>query len=96
MIFKGFFSSNPTTYSIDHFYKVKKNLTEIPVAILYGNIGKSEEFLPFHNKLTKLANEGKLLYVLRHYDFVFWYLFSLLNITPNKKIKKNKKQILMV
>lgn len=72
LIFRGFFSSNPTTYSIDHFYKVKKNLTEIPVAILYGNIGKSEEVLPFHNILIKLADEGKLLYVFRHYDFVFF------------------------
>lgn len=49
----------------DHTYP-GVNKTHVPVVILYAEIG-TKKFVSFHKVLSEKAQEGKLLYVLRHF-----------------------------
>ncbi|TRY97087.1 hypothetical protein DNTS_027277 [Danionella cerebrum] len=55
----------PYLYKSDHQYP-GPNVTEMPVAILYAEIG-TKDFNSFHKVLAERAQEGKLVYVLRHF-----------------------------
>ncbi|KAF5892752.1 UDP-glucose:glycoprotein glucosyltransferase 2-like isoform X1, partial [Clarias magur] len=55
----------PYLYKNDHKYP-GVNGTDLPVAILYGEIG-TKKFNSFHKVLSEKAKEGKLIYVLRHF-----------------------------
>uniref|UniRef100_A0AAV2JWN7 UDP-glucose ceramide glucosyltransferase-like 1 n=1 Tax=Knipowitschia caucasica TaxID=637954 RepID=A0AAV2JWN7_KNICA len=55
----------PYLYNDDHIY-AGGNKTEVPIVILYAEIG-TKKFTSFHKVLTEKAEEGSLLYVLRHY-----------------------------
>uniref|UniRef100_A0A3Q3JAS6 UDP-glucose ceramide glucosyltransferase-like 1 n=1 Tax=Monopterus albus TaxID=43700 RepID=A0A3Q3JAS6_MONAL len=55
----------PYLYKNDHTYPgVVK--TDVPVVILYAEIG-TKKFASFHKVLSEKAEEGKLIYVLRHF-----------------------------
>ncbi|KAK7882501.1 hypothetical protein WMY93_028675 [Mugilogobius chulae] len=56
---------NPYLYKDDHIYP-GGNKTEVPIVILYAEIG-TKKFTSFHKVLSEKAEEGTLLYVLRHY-----------------------------
>uniref|UniRef100_A0A8B9KM65 UDP-glucose ceramide glucosyltransferase-like 1 n=1 Tax=Astyanax mexicanus TaxID=7994 RepID=A0A8B9KM65_ASTMX len=55
----------PYLYKNDHKYP-GANGTDLPVVILYAKIG-TKKFNTFHKVLSERAEEGKLIYVLRHY-----------------------------
>uniref|UniRef100_A0A673BY12 UDP-glucose glycoprotein glucosyltransferase 2 n=1 Tax=Sphaeramia orbicularis TaxID=375764 RepID=A0A673BY12_9TELE len=55
----------PYLYKNDHTYP-GSNKTDVPVVILYAEIG-TKKFSSFHKVLSEKAEEGTLLYVLRHY-----------------------------
>ncbi|XP_072300712.1 UDP-glucose:glycoprotein glucosyltransferase 2 isoform X2 [Eucyclogobius newberryi] len=55
----------PYLYKDDHIYP-GGNKTEVPIVILYAEIG-TKKFTSFHKVLSEKAEEGTLLYVLRHY-----------------------------
>ncbi|KAM9486664.1 UDP-glucose:glycoprotein glucosyltransferase 2 isoform 2-T2 [Clarias gariepinus] len=55
----------PYLYKNDHKYP-GVNGTDLPVAILYAEIG-TKKFNSFHKVLSEKAKEGKLIYVLRHF-----------------------------
>ncbi|XP_067265107.1 UDP-glucose:glycoprotein glucosyltransferase 2 [Chanodichthys erythropterus] len=55
----------PYLYKSDHQYP-GVNGTDLPVAVLYAEIG-TKEFSTFHKVLSERAQEGKLIYVLRHF-----------------------------
>ncbi|XP_035249636.1 UDP-glucose:glycoprotein glucosyltransferase 2 isoform X2 [Anguilla anguilla] len=55
----------PYLYKMDHRYP-GGNVTELPVAILYAEIG-TKKFNTFHKLLSEKAREQKLVYVLRHF-----------------------------
>ncbi|CAJ1079457.1 UDP-glucose:glycoprotein glucosyltransferase 2 [Xyrichtys novacula] len=55
----------PYLYKNDHTYP-GANKTEVPVVILYAEIG-TKKFTSFHKVLSEKAGEGALVYVLRHY-----------------------------
>uniref|UniRef100_A0A8C2EL65 UDP-glucose ceramide glucosyltransferase-like 1 n=1 Tax=Cyprinus carpio TaxID=7962 RepID=A0A8C2EL65_CYPCA len=55
----------PYLYKSDHQYP-GVNGTDLPVAVLYAEIG-TKEFNTFHKVLSERAQEGKLVYVLRHF-----------------------------
>ncbi|KAK3569395.1 hypothetical protein QTP86_027811 [Hemibagrus guttatus] len=55
----------PYLYKNDHKYP-GVNGTDLPVAILYAEIG-TKKFNTFHKVLSEKAAEGKLIYVLRHF-----------------------------
>uniref|UniRef100_A0A671SUR7 UDP-glucose:glycoprotein glucosyltransferase 2-like n=1 Tax=Sinocyclocheilus anshuiensis TaxID=1608454 RepID=A0A671SUR7_9TELE len=55
----------PYLYKSDHQYP-GVNGTDLPVAVLYAEIG-TKEFNTFHKVLSERAQEGKLIYVLRHF-----------------------------
>ncbi|GAA6071944.1 UDP-glucose:glycoprotein glucosyltransferase 2 isoform X1 [Tachysurus ichikawai] len=55
----------PYLYKNDHKYP-GVNGSELPVAILYAEIG-TKKFNTFHKVLSEKAGEGKLIYVLRHF-----------------------------
>uniref|UniRef100_W5KUJ0 UDP-glucose ceramide glucosyltransferase-like 1 n=1 Tax=Astyanax mexicanus TaxID=7994 RepID=W5KUJ0_ASTMX len=55
----------PYLYKNDHKYP-GANGTDLPVVILYAEIG-TKKFNTFHKVLSERAEEGKLIYVLRHY-----------------------------
>ncbi|XP_036396338.1 UDP-glucose:glycoprotein glucosyltransferase 2 [Megalops cyprinoides] len=57
--------SKPYLYKIDHKYP-GVNATDLPVAILYAEIG-TKRFNTFHKLLSEKAREGKLAYILRHF-----------------------------
>ena len=52
----------------DHHFPGKSDDGNKPVAtvVLYGDFGNQNEFRSFHNKLSSLALNGKIDYVLRH------------------------------
>uniref|UniRef100_A0A8C1LCD1 UDP-glucose glycoprotein glucosyltransferase 2 n=1 Tax=Cyprinus carpio TaxID=7962 RepID=A0A8C1LCD1_CYPCA len=56
----------PYLYKSDHQYP-GVNGTDLPVAVLYAEIG-TKEFNTFHKVLSERAQEGKLIYVLRHFE----------------------------
>ncbi|KAG1946091.1 UDP-glucose:glycoprotein glucosyltransferase [Pimephales promelas] len=60
-------ANRPRTYlyKSDHQYP-GLNETDLPVAVLYAEIG-TKEFNTFHKVLSERAQEGKLIYVLRHF-----------------------------
>uniref|UniRef100_A0A3B4ZG90 UDP-glucose ceramide glucosyltransferase-like 1 n=1 Tax=Stegastes partitus TaxID=144197 RepID=A0A3B4ZG90_9TELE len=55
----------PYLYKNDHTYP-GVNKTDVPVVILYAEIG-TKKFTSFHKVLSEKAEEGMLIYVLRHY-----------------------------
>ncbi|KAJ8350264.1 hypothetical protein SKAU_G00253940 [Synaphobranchus kaupii] len=55
----------PYLYKMDHKYP-GGNMTDLPVAILYAEIG-TKTFNTFHKLLSEKAREHKLVYVLRHF-----------------------------
>ncbi|XP_036427441.1 UDP-glucose:glycoprotein glucosyltransferase 2 isoform X2 [Colossoma macropomum] len=55
----------PYLYKNDHKYP-GANGTDLPVVILYAEIG-TKKFNTFHKVLSERAEEGKLVYVLRHF-----------------------------
>lgn len=55
----------PYLYKNDHTYP-GVNKTDVPVVILYAEIG-TKKFTTFHKVLSEKAQEGTLIYVLRHY-----------------------------
>ncbi|XP_040913120.1 UDP-glucose:glycoprotein glucosyltransferase 2 isoform X1 [Toxotes jaculatrix] len=55
----------PYLYKNDHTYP-GVNKTNVPVVILYAEIG-TKKFTSFHKVLSEKAQEGKLIYVLRHF-----------------------------
>uniref|UniRef100_A0A671PJD6 UDP-glucose:glycoprotein glucosyltransferase 2-like n=1 Tax=Sinocyclocheilus anshuiensis TaxID=1608454 RepID=A0A671PJD6_9TELE len=55
----------PYLYKSDHQYP-GVNGTDLPVAVLYAEIG-TKDFNTFHKVLSERAQEGKLIYVLRHF-----------------------------
>ncbi|GAA6231484.1 UDP-glucose:glycoprotein glucosyltransferase 2-like isoform X2 [Lates japonicus] len=55
----------PYLYKNDHTYP-GVNKTDLPVVILYAEIG-TKKFTSFHKALSEKAQEGKLMYVLRHF-----------------------------
>lgn len=55
----------PYLYKIDHKYQ-RANGTDPPIVILYAEIG-TKKFTTFHKVLAEKAEEGKLIYVLRHF-----------------------------
>lgn len=57
--------SKPYLYKNDHTYP-GVNKSDLPVVILYAEIG-TKKFSSFHKVLTEKAEEGKLVYVLRHF-----------------------------
>ncbi|XP_061697975.1 UDP-glucose:glycoprotein glucosyltransferase 2 isoform X2 [Syngnathoides biaculeatus] len=56
---------HPYLYKSDHIYP-GANKTDVPVVILYAEIG-TKEFTTFHTALSEKANGGALTYVLRHF-----------------------------
>lgn len=62
----------PYLYKNDHKYP-GVNGTDLPVAILYAEIG-TKKFNTFHKVLSEKAEEGKLIYVLRHFVAVSLFL----------------------
>ncbi|XP_035995134.1 UDP-glucose:glycoprotein glucosyltransferase 2 isoform X1 [Fundulus heteroclitus] len=55
----------PYLYKNDHTYP-GLNKTDVPVVILYAEIG-TKKFNSFHKVLSEKAEEGTLVYVLRHF-----------------------------
>nr|XP_055070737.1 UDP-glucose:glycoprotein glucosyltransferase 2 isoform X1 [Misgurnus anguillicaudatus]XP_055070738.1 UDP-glucose:glycoprotein glucosyltransferase 2 isoform X1 [Misgurnus anguillicaudatus]XP_055070739.1 UDP-glucose:glycoprotein glucosyltransferase 2 isoform X1 [Misgurnus anguillicaudatus]XP_055070740.1 UDP-glucose:glycoprotein glucosyltransferase 2 isoform X1 [Misgurnus anguillicaudatus] len=55
----------PYLYKSDHRYP-GVNGTDLPVVVLYAEIG-TKEFSTFHKVLSERAQEGKLIYMLRHF-----------------------------
>ncbi|KAI2660673.1 UDP-glucose:glycoprotein glucosyltransferase 2 [Labeo rohita] len=55
----------PYLYKSDHQYP-GVNGTDLPVVVLYAEIG-TKDFNTFHKVLSERAQEGKLVYVLRHF-----------------------------
>ncbi|XP_015244179.1 PREDICTED: UDP-glucose:glycoprotein glucosyltransferase 2-like isoform X1 [Cyprinodon variegatus] len=55
----------PYLYKNDHTYP-GVNKTDVPVVILYAEIG-TKKFNSFHKVLSEKAEEGTLVYVLRHF-----------------------------
>ncbi|XP_056244976.1 UDP-glucose:glycoprotein glucosyltransferase 2 isoform X3 [Seriola aureovittata] len=55
----------PYLYKNDHTYP-GVNKTDVPVVILYAEIG-TKKFTSFHKVLSEKAQEGTLVYVLRHF-----------------------------
>lgn len=55
----------PYLYKNDHTYP-GVNKTDVPVVILYAEIG-TKKFTTFHKVLSAKAEEGTLMYVLRHF-----------------------------
>ncbi|XP_051564651.1 UDP-glucose:glycoprotein glucosyltransferase 2-like isoform X1 [Myxocyprinus asiaticus] len=55
----------PYLYQSDHRYP-GANGTDLPIAVLYAEIG-TKEFNTFHKVLSERAEEGKLIYMLRHF-----------------------------
>ncbi|KAF5304487.1 hypothetical protein FQA39_LY09683 [Lamprigera yunnana] len=56
--------SNVDVYNVDTHYPGSENRSVI--VVLYGELG-TREFPHFHNMLKKLALDGKIDYILRHY-----------------------------
>ncbi|VTJ52423.1 Hypothetical predicted protein [Marmota monax] len=59
-------TSRPRPYLFKGDHKFPTNNENLPVIILYAEIG-TKAFVEFHKVLTQKAQNGKILYVLRHY-----------------------------
>uniref|UniRef100_A0A8D2AJA1 UDP-glucose glycoprotein glucosyltransferase 2 n=1 Tax=Sciurus vulgaris TaxID=55149 RepID=A0A8D2AJA1_SCIVU len=59
-------TSRPRPYLFKGDHKFPTNNENLPVTILYAEIG-TRAFVEFHKVLTEKAQNGKILYVLRHY-----------------------------
>ncbi|KAG7503243.1 hypothetical protein JOB18_034256 [Solea senegalensis] len=55
----------PYLYKTDHTHP-GVNKTDVPVVILYAEIG-TKKFVSFHKVLSEKAQQGTLIYVLRHF-----------------------------
>lgn len=55
----------PYLYKNDHRYP-GFNKTDVPVVVLYAEIG-TKKFTTFHKVLSAKAEEGVIIYVLRHF-----------------------------
>ena len=64
-IFPNVCRPKPYLYKNDHTYP-GTNKTDVPIVILYAEIG-TKKFTNFHKVLSAKADDGALLYVLRHY-----------------------------
>lgn len=72
----------PYLYKNDHTYP-GVNKTDAPVVILYAEIG-TKRFSSFHQVLSEKAEEGALIYVLRHFvavSIVFHWFYPKLGLT---------------
>ena len=56
--------SAPKIFDLDHLYPHQDPLSEI--VILYGEVG-SKSFQRMHRKLAKMASEGRVKYIFRHF-----------------------------
>lgn len=63
--FPNVYRPKPYLYKNDHTYP-GVNKTDVPVVILYAEIG-TKKFTSFHKVLSEKAQEGTLVYVLRHF-----------------------------
>ncbi|XP_031216884.1 UDP-glucose:glycoprotein glucosyltransferase 2 [Mastomys coucha] len=59
-------ASRPRPYLFERDHKFPTNSENLPVIILYAEIG-TRAFAEFHRVLSKKSKNGKILYVLRHY-----------------------------
>ncbi|KAL1780525.1 UDP-glucose:glycoprotein glucosyltransferase 2 [Sigmodon hispidus] len=59
-------ASRPRPYLFEKDHKFPTDNENLPVIILYAEIG-TREFAEFHRVLSKKSKNGKILYVLRHY-----------------------------
>ena len=60
------FRFRPRPYLFERDHKFPTGNENLPVIILYAEIG-TREFAEFHRVLSKKSKNGKILYVLRHY-----------------------------
>lgn len=77
----------PFLFKNDHIYP-GTNKTDVPVVILYAEIG-TKKFTSFHNSLSKKAEEGSLMYVLRHFVAVSRNNLHSSNFTFRNKMVAN-------
>ncbi|GAB1299182.1 UDP-glucose glycoprotein glucosyltransferase 2 [Apodemus speciosus] len=59
-------ASRPRPYLFERDHKFPTSSENLPVIILYAEIG-TRAFAEFHRVLSKKSKNGKILYVLRHY-----------------------------
>ncbi|XP_063130974.1 UDP-glucose:glycoprotein glucosyltransferase 2 isoform X3 [Rattus norvegicus] len=59
-------ASRPRPYLFERDHKFPTSSENLPVVILYAEIG-TRAFAEFHRVLSKKSKNGKILYVLRHY-----------------------------
>ncbi|XP_051051177.1 UDP-glucose:glycoprotein glucosyltransferase 2 [Phodopus roborovskii] len=59
-------ASRPRPYLFEKDHKFPTGTENLPVIILYAEIG-TREFAEFHRVLSKKSKNGKIVYVLRHY-----------------------------
>ncbi|XP_076401678.1 UDP-glucose:glycoprotein glucosyltransferase 2 isoform X1 [Peromyscus maniculatus bairdii] len=59
-------AARPRPYLFERDHKFPTGNENLPVVILYAEIG-TKEFAEFHRVLSKKSKSGKILYVLRHY-----------------------------
>ncbi|XP_038166016.1 UDP-glucose:glycoprotein glucosyltransferase 2 [Arvicola amphibius] len=59
-------TSRPRPFLFERDHKFPTGNENLPVIILYAEIG-TREFAEFHRVLSKKSKNGKILYVLRHY-----------------------------
>lgn len=60
-------SSNPPSYKPDHIFSSALAQEYQPTVILYGEVG-TRSFLEYHTILQKAAKEGRIKYLVRHYN----------------------------
>lgn len=72
------FRFRPRPFLFERDHKFPTGNENLPVIILYAEIG-TREFAEFHRVLSKKSKNGKILYVLRHYIKVhalccYWFV----------------------
>ncbi|XP_030884411.1 UDP-glucose:glycoprotein glucosyltransferase 2 [Leptonychotes weddellii] len=73
-------TSRPRPYLFKDDHKFPTNKENLPVTILYAEIG-TRAFSKFHKVLSDKAQNGEILYVLRHYIQVWFYPRLFCNVT---------------
>ncbi|RDD46683.1 UDP-glucose:glycoprotein glucosyltransferase 1 [Trichoplax sp. H2] len=58
--------SEPELYTFDHIYPTSAQASDLPVAILYGQLGENR-CRELHSFLYKRAKDGQIKYVFRHF-----------------------------